>query len=376
MKLFVRAATLLLFSCGVIYAMQQKGLFDLSYLHQALLTGKSWLFLCLFVQLVLPFALVLRYFYLIRLFGVRSDLSHVSAATVVGTAVGQWAPGSLAVMEVLRVGLMVGADKHRSLTEVDHSHIKGLKSRLAAASLFDRLIGFFVILLMGAVVSFGLILSERTAHLPPAKLRLLWLLASLSLAGALSIALLPLVSRIRLVSRLLVSCYLLCRRRASESAGLRVRIFNTAARIFKQLRTLQLTVVAGSSRARNFVIPSFISVLSSLLSCLALYYASIAVGRGIDFYAILAVFPVMAVSMILPIGFGGVGGQQLVAVGLFDIFALNAASVSAASLLQNVVYFVANTLLGLFFAHLSARQLRAIFAKRKSGLDLLGPDVA
>ena len=102
------------------------------------------------------------------------------------------------------------------------------------------------------------------------------------------------------------------------------------------------------------------------MGCLALYYSSFAIGQPISLSAIIAVFPVMSVLTLLPLGFAGVGGQQLVAIALFDIFLLSPTAVSSASLLQNIIFIIDNTLLGLLFAHLSASHIKAILRKSSS----------
>lgn len=369
MKILTKAVVLIGLSIGLLYFMEREGLLDFQYVKSAFETGRSWLALVFVIQLSLSFSVLLRYVYLVRLFGIRSSFSHVTAATFVSAAVGQWAPGSLAVTEVLRVGLMIGADKH---IENSPNHAKKqkaankrMKARLAAASLFDRLIGFFVILMMGTAVSLKILLSQSD-ELPVDKLHGLQILGGASAAGALVIFMLPFVSRMPFVSRILLTGYVLSKRKAAGGKGIVAKLAVIFARLFSQLRNLQLTIIDGSKKARNFVVPVSLSIVSGMMTCLTLYYSSRAIGQEINFLAILSVFPVMAVATLLPIGFAGVGGQQLVAIGLFDIFALSPAQVASASLLQNMVLLAGNTLLGLFFAHLSAAQIKAIvFARRE-----------
>lgn len=372
MKFAIRAAFLLLVSALVLYFMQQRGLFEISYFAEAFKTGTSWVLAAFGVQLLLSVSMALRYTYLARLFGFRSRSAHVSAATFVSTAVGQWAPGALAVTEVLRVGLMMGADKHSeiySVSQVENESMstltKGVKARLAVASLFDRLIGFFVILVLGSVVTFSLLYSDSGSNLTVDRVHSLELLGSISFLIALGIASLPVVCRMRLVSRLLFRLMLISKKRA-QSLGFAGKVFRGVANASKKLRSLQITVVQGSAQGRKLLVPVCISVVSSLLTACGLYLASLAVGQGIDFLAIVAVFPMIALSSVLPIGFGGMGGQQLVAVALFDIFALSPAAVSSASLLQNMLLLTVNTLLGLIFAQHSAAQIKAILQSRRN----------
>ena len=52
-----------------------------------------------------------RYFSLLRIFKINTDFHNVTAATFVSNGIGQWLPGSMAFIEVIRIGLMLGAEK-------------------------------------------------------------------------------------------------------------------------------------------------------------------------------------------------------------------------------------------------------------------------
>ena len=136
-------------------------------------------------------------------------------------------------------------------------------------------------------------------------------------------------------------------------------------KISRQLHATQTAIAEGSRHLHAFLTPVLFSTVSLVTSSLSLYFASHATGETIGVFATLAAFPVIAISQLLPIGFGGMGGYQLVAVAVFGVFGMNAASVSSASLLQNGLFLMQNTLLGLLFAHLSASQIRAILQARK-----------
>lgn len=362
-KVVRRLIVFVLLSAVTLYLMYRYGFLDFSYIVDAFQHGKRWVLAAFCAQIVLAVCGVMRYRSLLQVFHVNTKLSHVSAASLVSTAVGQWAPGSLAVMELLRVGLMIGADKHAVQQGFQNSAELakfGVRARITAASLFDRLLGFCLILAMGSVVSFFLLFSES---LTAQREHLLLALGVGSAFGAIFILALPTLSRSRWPSVQIVR--LLVQLRKSRQQPLILKFYRILFKFFKKLNALKRTIAHAPRHPKSYLLPMLWSIGVSLSSCFALFFSSFAIDRPISFLAILAVFPVQAVSTLLPIGFAGVGGQQLVAVALFDIFSLDAASVASASLLQNIIYILVNTVLGLLFAHLSATQIRAIFARNQ-----------
>lgn len=368
MKFIRRLGVFLLLSAAILYLMYRYGFLDFSYIAAALKHGKRWVVMAFVAQTALALCGVMRFRGLLGVFGVRPKTSDVAAATFVSTAVGQWAPGSLAVMELLRVGLMIGAGKHAEqkgqLNPVASLNLKfGLKARIAASSLFDRLLGFCLILGMGALVSFYLLASEDlTAH----RQFLLAALGVVAFLGAVFIMLLPAIAKSRWPSAQLVRFLVQLRKRRAQPQV--HKAYRFLFKVFKRLNILKRVIAHAPHHPSAYLVPAFWSLGVSLSTCLGLFFSSLAIGTPISFLAILAVFPVQAVSALLPIGFAGVGGQQLVAVAVFDIFLLNAASVASASLLQNIISVITNTLLGLLFAHLSAAQIRAIFRSKQAAL--------
>jgi uncharacterized membrane protein YbhN (UPF0104 family) len=75
------------------------------------------------------------------------------------------------------------------------------------------------------------------------------------------------------------------------------------------------------------------------------------------------VFPFLAIAQLLPIGFAGIGGHQLVAVALFQAFSLEASGVATVSLVQGLVSLILNTVVGVFFFQTSAHQVKAILQR-------------
>jgi uncharacterized membrane protein YbhN (UPF0104 family) len=110
--------------------------------------------------------------------------------------------------------------------------------------------------------------------------------------------------------------------------------------------------------------PIFISMICVLCSCYALYLCSVASGQSVPLLAALATFPVIAVAGLLPLGFAGLGGYQLIAVAVFGILGVPSNAVSSASVLQNAMQLVVNTTLGIAHLHHSGALVKKILQQR------------
>lgn len=377
MKNFVKMIVLIVASAITLYMMNQHGLLNIGDVLGAFKQGSRWVLLAIVLQFGLSLGMLFRYKYILHKFGIDVHFPQVAAATFVSNAVGQWAPGSMAVIEVIRVGLMLGADKHLrskgkvTLANAGGSEPRNISSRLAVASLFDRLVGFFSILAAGAVAS-ALILAFKASQGEASQNGVLASLTLFSTCGALAIGLLPWLARLGMLERGLQSAVAGCAIRRSQAPVFTRWIFGVGERFCLQLQSLRTVVASGSSDISAFFMPTIISLVSLIMACLALYCAGQAIGADISLPAILASFPVIAIASLLPIGFGGMGGYQLVAVAVFGVFGLSAASVSSASLLQNGLLLLQNTVLGMLFAQLSASQIRAILESRRVTAHSLG----
>jgi len=67
---------------------------------------------------------------------------------------------------------------------------------------------------------------------------------------------------------------------------------------------------------------------------------------------------------LLPLGFAGIGGYQLVMASIFGIFSVSPAVVASAGVLQSALSLLVNSLLGLLFARVCSGQIRAILKRR------------
>jgi len=295
------------------------------------------------VQVVTAVVMMLRYWKLLNLFGVESDLKRSSTATFVSTALGQWFPGSMAVVEMLRVGLMVGVGSKNE--NVSAGMASGIKARLAIVSIVDRLVGFFGILFL------GLLASAATFAFAVRDLGVLFLFL-FSFVGVLGLVALPFVVRQHWVKRFLRN------RIANAVNGVADRRYSKWSQVLGHLESLRHDVEAGTRHPVRLVGPILLSMLSLLLTSAALFMAARALSESLDFFQILCVFPIVSLASILPLGFAGIGGYQLVMASVFGVFAVSPSVVASAGLLQSALLLVVNSLLGLAFLQTCSRQVR------------------
>lgn len=351
-KLFARTVVLAAFGVAVLALMNHYGLFDFESVMRAVATHLHVVALIVAVNAVLAYVLLLRYRMLVGFVGIDVPFSQISAANFVSNAVGQWAPGALAVIELLRMSLMLGGERAQGRALSQNA------SRLAVASLFDRFLGFFTMLLVGGIATTVVIVrsveeGRLRAYPNDAHFMGLAMLAACSFLGALAIAFLPFVARTNTVHGVF------------DKARVAFEGTPFLARNLGRVQSLLRVLGEGAGLYVRFLLPFSLSLMCMMLSCLALYLSSEAIGDPISFWAILATFPVTAIATLFPLGFGGLGGYQLVAVAIFGVFGVTPALVSSASVLQNALLLLVNTLIGVFYAHHSSKQIGAILKGNK-----------
>lgn len=348
-KMLARTLVLVLIGFGILFVMNHYGLFRFENISRAFQKGGAWVAAVVAVQIVLGFVLVLRYGFVLRLTGLNVPTTSVFSANFVSNALGQWAPGALAVTEVLRISLMLGAEKAQGRALSQNA------SRLAVASVYDRFVGFFTMLLVGGcatllVLQQAVSAGKMRASFDDAPFLALFGLGLVSLLSACGIACLPYVARHHVVHSLL--------------ENLRTRFgLHLLGTVLERVQVLVRTFGAGSFGLQNLFVPAAMSLCCMVLSCLSLWFAAQALAEPLPLFVIFATFPVVAISTLLPLGFGGMGGYQLVAVAVFGLFGVAPASVSTASVLQNALLLLVNTVLGLLYSHHSGGQILAILRR-------------
>jgi uncharacterized protein (TIRG00374 family) len=345
-KAALRAIVLICLGVGILFFMHREGLFDLSAVASAFAQQLPLVVVIVLSQILLAGLLLLRYGLLVRMLGLTLPWSHLASANFVSNAVGQWAPGSLAVTEILRMSLMLGAQKAQG------NSLSKSASAIAVASFYDRTIGFFTMLSVGSVTTLiALWQGVRSQALVPsfqnASFVGLGALFVFSFFSSLGLLFLPFLARSK---RMKIFAEFLQKKFPAHHA-----LGKILARFLNVLEVLR----QGERVLHHMFLPFLISALCLFLSCFGLYLCAHAVGGQLEFGAILATFPMTALASLLPLGFAGLGGYQLVAVGAFGLFGVAPAVVSTASVLQNALLLAVNTLIGVLYAHHSSKSIAA-----------------
>lgn len=367
MKTLIKFIILFLFSAVAIYFLFSQKIIDINALKSSFENHKKIIILVAFIQILSCLFMTLRYFSLLKIFQIKTDFQNVLAATFVSNGVGQWMPGSMAFIEVIRIGLMIGADKNTSqkLAVKKELEVKenlaelALKSKLAAVSIMDRLVGILVMLFFGLNITLFIYFKMTSENNPNSNSLLNFLI--LSLAFFVMIIILPLLSRSNIFRRFLTRI-----ERITLNIFKRGFLHKLIKKLFQEVNSLFDAIVLGSRKLFLFWKPILFSIICVFLSCLGMYLCGIAVSGKIPFEAILATISIMSIASLLPIGLGGMGGMQIIAAIVFSIFQVSPQSASSAQLLQTAVNLLAVSAVGLLFARLSAKQIHAILLSRKN----------
>lgn len=347
-KNILKNGLLFLLTFLIIYVLYRNGLIEVDAIVYAMKHGRGYIFAAVGMLACMNLFLFVRYKLLLKRLEVNFPSSQVAAATFVSNALGQWSPGSIAIIEIIRVSLMIGTGK-------SIGPIEGIKSKLAVASLIDRLLGFFTMLLAGGTVCAIIYFGQRETLKPPTDVLLLALCLG-SLGLGFIIALLPYFAASPFANK--IASYL----SGASDQPQNPRVFSSVLKkAFTFFGKLQRVVSQSHWKQTGFGFPFLISLCVMTSTCFALYFCSKAMGVYIPLAAIFAVFPIMAVANTLPIGVGGFGGQQLVAIAIFQIFSLESSQVSSAYFLYAALILFVNTIFGAVWAGPSIGQLKSIF---------------
>ncbi len=351
-KSVLRSLGLMVLAFGFLMLMQKFGFLRVSEIVKAFTAHPKTIVGICALQIATAAVMMLRYWRLLNLFGVETHLKQASSATFVSTALGQWFPGSLAVVEVLRVSLMFGGESNSR--PLGGKADVGLKSRLAIVSLVDRLVGFLGILIMGFVFS-GYLLAKMALGGGDSLGGVVFLFA-LAACGVLALVGLPFIVRLKIIRHL-------THRRFSLGGANESPSQNTISKIFRHLEAIRHDIEAGTRHPVRLIGPVMMSMVSLLLTSTTLFLSARALAVSLDLFQIICVFPIISVAALLPLGFAGIGGYQLVMASVFSIFAVSPSVVASAGVLQSALQLLANTLLGLLFFKVCFTQIRSAFRR-------------
>jgi uncharacterized membrane protein YbhN (UPF0104 family) len=339
-KGFLRLVAMAVFGCGSLWIMKKLGLLDLRPILEAFRREWLWIGLVILSLLGLLIFSAIRFFLLVRVFEVAAPFRNVLAANLVGQAVGQWLPGSMAVTEVLRFGVMAGL-----VSETDPNPGRsglGPKARLGLAIFIDRLLGIGAMFAVGGLAGFSLLLRQGGGG---GSFTVIFILSSISMIlGVFAMATPFRSNRLwrRLATRAAGKKSDQTKGETDPAPGLRGLFRRTARKGLHLFEALEETRLRGYRAAA----PLFLSLSASLLNAFTLYFASLAAGRPLPFTVILAAIPLTVAAVFLPAGIAGFGGPQLLAAGVFSLFGADPKTVVAACLLQNTIVLTVQTLGG------------------------------
>lgn len=375
-KTVVKIIILFLISVISVYIMYKNNIINFNIFVHTFEEYKKLILIISCIQILNCLFLALRYFSILKIFKIKSDFRNVLAATFVSNGIGQWLPGSMAISEVIRVGLMLGVNYNFTISqknnksELDENlkinqNLSELsnRSKLAAASIIDRIIGFFVMLIFSIVMISYIYFDLKDNY---SMQKYIILLLTISISFLFFILFLPIFSRTlffrKLFTRIEVFVLLL----------FRFGIINIMFRkLFHELNSIFDAIALGSKKIRLFLTPICYSVVVVFLGGLGLYLSGFAVAGNISFAAILATMSILSIASLLPLGLAGMGGMQIIAAILFSIFQTSPQAAVSAQLLQTTINLFTITFVGLLFARLSAKQIRAVLLSKKNDKLLL-----
>ena len=336
------------------------GVLDLSLFRDAFARKDPAIALIAAALAVMTAVALVRYYILLRFVGLKPPAVRVAAAGLISQAVGQWAPGSVAVTEVLRFGLLAGMGAGGTDSEGE-AGAAGVKTRIGLSILIDRLMGLGAMFLVGGCAAIGLhfgggILVRHDA--------LVFFLGAASLVAGLGLILAPLLTRTGPWAKLarFLAIKASARPAVIEAPAPKLR---PAARMWRALSSAADLLTGAAARPRRLLVPIALSLAIPFLNGATLYYAARAVGRPLPLAAILVAVPFTLAAIALPLGLAGYGGPQLVAVGVFGLFNVAPEAVVVACLVQNTVVLAVTTAFGGLGAGIAFDALRAAFHGRR-----------
>ena len=339
-------------SGGFLWLLKLAGVLNINLCLAAFQNKNAGFALAVLTLALLPALGAVRSYILLKKISVVTKFSHVLSAGFISQAMGQWMPGSMMVIDVIRFGLVTGMSRHRPNAD-DVSERDELPARVGIAFLLDRILGLGAMFITGALCA-AILYAKRDPlikHSSP-----LIAMAAISFCVGALLLMAPFWARNRLLRKLLAGTGAdsIPRNRAGRGMGPFARILQTLRIAMNALREVSMTW--GDLR-----LPLFISFALAVLNPLTLYSAAWAMDRPLPIPAIITAIPFTLLAILLPLGIAGFGGQQAMAVGAFSVFNINPETVVAASLVQNVLALIVYTVCGGIAAGIVLRKLSEIF---------------
>lgn len=341
----LKLAFIIAFSGAALLLLVRQDLVSTDLLRISLQSGAPWLAIACILHLSLIWLGTWRYRLILRTLGV--DLPHRPAftAATISLAIGQWVPGSAGAIEALRVGLML---RGRSPVRGDRTTIV---LPFVMASMLDRAVAQAVMFVLGGVATLTLVQGASSGLVLP-----------LCVLGTLSVALgcLVLFAPAFGVHKVLAWMLGVFTRTIDRFTGWPRRHLGKAVRLGERVVEVLESFGWRTPSMRGAI---GINILNVIIIAIATYSCSLALKLHVPPLTVIAATPLLTLASLLPISFAGLGGQQLVAVGIFSLFSVANEAVAGATILYALVALAANTVLGIGVALIHAGEIRSVLGK-------------
>jgi uncharacterized protein (TIRG00374 family) len=327
---------------GFLY---QQNILKFDFLMSVFQENKKLIFFIAFLQILNCLFMSIRYYFLARIFCLKITFKTAIFTTFISNGIGQWLPGSLGAIELIRVILMRRSKfflekKEENLNTSFHAF--DFTSRVAVVSLIDRLIGLLVMLFLGilAIFYFNFNFQKQNDEI----FKNLNLLLLFSFSAFFFIIFCMFFVKFKFFKKFINKLEKLFYKKFKSEIS--QKIFY---KIFSFFHILSL----GDQNFFIFWKPICCSFVSIFLFSLGTYFSAIALSAQIPFEAILATVSLLSLASLLPLGLGGLGGLQIVAMFVFSFFQVSSQVATSAQFLQTII----NLLTLSFFVFLFLPQL-------------------
>lgn len=303
--------------CAILLLLQSIGWVDLRRIAEVIMMDPKSLLGIVLAQLGILVANPLRYYATLRAFNLRLPFQNVLTACTMSACIAPWLPGSAAVGEAIRTGLLLARGTGTAPPVA-----------ILAATGLDNGIRLFVELNIGFGAGVLLLLSgmgQRSAELGS--------LVVLLGVCCLALGAVPLVIR---------------HRHERWLPG--------------RLTRMQRWVVAvrDGIPSPQVLLPSLLlGAMPTLLNGLGFFFAAKALQTRIDWVCILVASPLLLISSLFPLGIAGIGGNQVITVAAFTLLGIPAQDATSAELLHTAVVLALNGVILLPFLPRLPRILHA-----------------
>ncbi len=155
---FFQMTAMIVIGIGSLLILKKLGYLDLRPVAEAFRREGHWIGLIVLSLTGLLTLSAIRFYFLVRGLGIDAPFREVLGTNLVGQAVGQWLPGSMAMTEVLRFGVMAGLRPKGDSGRISAG--PGPLGRLGLAILVDRLLGLGAMFALGGLAGFYLLIRK------------------------------------------------------------------------------------------------------------------------------------------------------------------------------------------------------------------------